>query len=130
VDLEAGVLTGHVSEDNCLQCPQIDPTNTRGRFYWCKMLKFYVRTNPLCLAGWKMISEKMRPIEAVVQPQRADIPFILGKVGAIVPQVCDRLKCRVASCYGWDLCRQARDEATKEEWALLLGELVKEVEKK
>jgi len=34
----------------------------------------------------------------------------------IVPEVCDRLKCNIPSCYGWDLCRQAREECTNEEW--------------
>ena len=33
----------------------------------------------------------------------------------IVPEVCDRLKCKLPSCYGWDLCRQARAELTREE---------------
>jgi hypothetical protein len=128
VDLEAGVLS-HVSEDNCLQCNMIDPTKKWGRLYWCKLLKYHVRTNPLCLAGWRIISEKMKPIEAVSQLQRTEaLPLASGKAGAIVPQVCDRLQCRVASCYGWDLCRQARDEATKEEWDKLLKELYEKKE--
>ncbi len=33
----------------------------------------------------------------------------------IVSEVCDRLNCRLASCYGWDLCRQAREALTDEE---------------
>ena len=46
----------------------------------------------------------------------------------IVPEVCDRLGCKVAACYGWDLCRQARREATDEEWEKLVSELFKEDE--
>jgi len=46
----------------------------------------------------------------------------------IVPEVCDRLGCKVAFCYGWDLCRQAREEATHEEWEKLVSELFKEAE--
>lgn len=30
----------------------------------------------------------------------------------IVPEVCDRLNCKVSICYGWDLCRQAREVLT------------------
>lgn len=41
------------------------------------------------------------------------------KLKPIVPQVCDRLGCRIDSCYGWDLCRQAREEATELEWRTL-----------
>jgi len=33
----------------------------------------------------------------------------------IVPEVCDRLNCKVSSCYGWDLCRQAREALTDAE---------------
>jgi hypothetical protein len=48
----------------------------------------------------------------------------------IVPEVCDRLHCKISSCYGWDLCRQARAEATDEEWKRLIhvfgNELLKE----
>ena len=46
----------------------------------------------------------------------------------IVPEVCDRLGCKVTFCYGWDLCRQAREEATPEEWEKLCSELFKEAE--
>lgn len=46
----------------------------------------------------------------------------------IIPEVCDRLGCKLASCYGWDLCRQARAEATDEEWEKLCSELFKEAE--
>ncbi len=33
----------------------------------------------------------------------------------IVPEVCDRLNCNLPSCYGWDLCREAREALTNEE---------------
>lgn len=33
----------------------------------------------------------------------------------IVPEACDRLKCKLDSCYGWDLCREARAELTEAE---------------
>ena len=33
----------------------------------------------------------------------------------IVPEVCDRLGCKVDTCYGWDLCRQAREKLTEDE---------------
>lgn len=46
----------------------------------------------------------------------------------IVPEVCDRLGCKVEACYGWDLCRQARAEATDEEWDKLWSELFKGAE--
>ena len=132
MDLEAGVLMGHVSEDNCLECPNIDTTRAFGNLYWCKVNKHYIRTNPLCGRGWLIISDKKGHDEAVSPPQRAKIDTSTLKTEwvarAIVPQVCDRLKCRVASCYGWDLCRQARDEATKEEWNKLLKELYEEEE--
>ncbi len=36
-------------------------------------------------------------------------------VKPIVPQVCDRLKCKLDCCYGWDLCRQAREEMDRSE---------------
>lgn len=42
MDLEAGVLS-HVSEDNCLQCPQIDLKDKWGNLYGCKLLKYHVR---------------------------------------------------------------------------------------
>jgi len=41
----------------------------------------------------------------------------------IVPEVCDRLNCKIPECYGWDLCRQAREEATDEEWKKLIEAL-------
>jgi hypothetical protein len=47
----------------------------------------------------------------------------------IVPEVCDRLHCKIPSCYGWDLCRQAREEATDEEWAKLIDALCNKWEK-
>jgi len=47
----------------------------------------------------------------------------------IIPEVCDRLHCKIPSCYGWDLCRQAREEATDEEWARLVDALCNKEEK-
>ena len=44
-------------------------------------------------------------------------------IDPIVPEVCDRLNCKLDSCYGWDLCRQAREEATDKEWEKLWAEL-------
>ena len=41
----------------------------------------------------------------------------------IVPEVCDRLNCKIPECYGWDLCRQAREEATDKEWKKLVEAL-------
>lgn len=46
----------------------------------------------------------------------------------IIPEVCDRLNCKIEACYGWDLCRQARIEVTHAEWAKLTSELFKEAE--
>jgi hypothetical protein len=43
----------------------------------------------------------------------------------IVPEVCDRLKCDLPCCYGWDLCREAREGCTKEERHRWLKELWK-----
>ncbi len=45
------------------------------------------------------------------------IVFVLakGNPAPIVPEVCDRLKCKLDVCYGWDLCRQAREWLTREE---------------
>jgi len=34
----------------------------------------------------------------------------------IIPEVCDRVKCKIPSCYGWDFCRDAREELTEKEW--------------
>lgn len=48
---------------------------------------------------------------------------------AVIPEVCDRLKCKLPACYGWDLCRQAREEATIEEWDKLIEALIKEAKK-
>jgi hypothetical protein len=50
-------------------------------------------------------------------------------VKPIVPEVCDRLNCKIPSCYGWDLCRQAREEATDEEWDRLVNALCNKWEK-
>lgn len=43
----------------------------------------------------------------------------------IVPEVCDRLDCKIDSCYGWDLCRQAREECTDAEWKKCIAGLFK-----
>jgi len=37
----------------------------------------------------------------------------------ISPGPCDRLNCNLPSCYGWDYCRQARQEMTKAEFELM-----------
>ena len=52
----------------------------------------------------------------------------MAEMKAIVPEVCDRLGCNVEACYGWDLCRQARAEATDKEWERLWSELFREAE--
>jgi len=44
----------------------------------------------------------------------------------IIPEVCDRLGCRIEACYGWDLCREAREECTDEEWEKLWSEFIKQ----
>jgi len=51
-----------------------------------------------------------------------------NKVDPIIPEVCDRLNCKVESCYGWDLCRQAREECTENEWKKFYDGFVKLLE--
>ena len=41
------------------------------------------------------------------------------KFYGVSPGPCDRLGCRLDSCYGWDYCRQAREVATHEDWELM-----------
>ena len=52
----------------------------------------------------------------------------MSDIKPIVPQVCHRLKCNIPSCYGWDLCRQAREECTDEEYSYFLKEFFRQLE--
>lgn len=55
----------HISEDNCLECNFIDIENKKGRYYFCKKLKIYIRTNPLCFDGWEIIKKRRMMINVI-----------------------------------------------------------------
>lgn len=81
--------------------------------------------------------EKLKPTDILSYTISNETPFeksviehaLFEQNKSIIPNVCDRLHCKIDSCYGWDLCREARAEATEEEWDKLIKELFDDTEK-
>lgn len=58
-------MNAHVSEDNCLECPEIDLENKFGNLFYCRVIKNHVRTNPYCEKGWLIIEGKIRRVALI-----------------------------------------------------------------